>query len=82
MKHSQPIIGTLCIFFMRNDSFERVYWAHSTDLSVGVRLLNIETLLQVKNPLVVGGIRTQVLADSIDHCGKRAKPLHHLDYCY
>ena len=37
---------------------------HGTDFGVGLCLLSGETLLQVKTSLVVGGTRTQVLADS------------------
>ena len=66
---------TAC-FTCTRDSIELVIGAHGTDVSVGVRLLSGETLLQAKNS--IGRTRTQVLADSMTIAAS-AKPLHHLD---
>ena len=56
----------VCLFYMQPlIASGYLIGAHGTDVSVGIRLLSGETLLQAKTPLVVGGTRTQVFANSI-----------------
>ena len=54
---------------------------HGTDVSAGVRLLSEKTLLLEKNSPVAGGIRTQVLTDSmaIATSTLTTAPRHHLN---
>ena len=59
------------------DSIELVIGAHGTDVSVGVRLLSGETLLQVKNSTGRRWNSPPGPCRQHGHCCKRAKPLNH-----
>ena len=52
--------------------------AHGTDVSVGVRLLSGETLLQGRDSTNLRQDSNPCSCRQHDHCCKRAKPLHHL----
>ena len=53
------------MFYVFDNFTASFFKALDPDVSVQVRLVSGETLLQVKAPLVIGGNRTQVLADSM-----------------